>query len=299
MKNAREFVNYKRVLARNKVIMLATVGSEMIGLQTSNSDVDEMAVSIETPNQLLGFAPFEHDIYRTAEDRTGKFGVPSGPGDIDLSVYGLRKFVRMCLTGNPNVISMLYLPKSKFTVYTPLAAELQELAPKFSSKEVGKAFLGYLKAQRLRLQGLQGQKNVNRQELIDQYGYDTKYAGHMVRLGMQGYSFMRNGYLTFPMDAGDLKLLKRVKDGDLTEAEVIDYAHSYEERIKEYIEAGSLRDKPDYETVEKWLVGVYQREWWNEDATASQQQGTETDKAGQDAGTGKKDGEEIEAEIRF
>jgi predicted nucleotidyltransferase len=299
MKNAREFANYKRVLARNKIIMQAVVGSEMIGLQSSGSDVDELAVSIETPAQLLGFAPFEHDIYRTAEDRTGKFGVPSGPGDIDLSVYGLRKFVRMCLTGNPNIISMLYLPEKKFTVYTPLAAELQALAPKFASKEVGKAFMGYLKAQRLRLQGLQGQKNVNRQELIERYGYDTKYASHMLRLGMQGYSFMRSGYLTFPMDAADLKLLKRVKDGELDEGTVLDYAQNYEERIKAYVDEGSFRDKPDYEAVEKWLVGVYQREWWNEDATASQQQGTETDQAGPNAGAGKKDGEEIEAEIRF
>ena len=34
---------------------------------------------------------------------------------------------------------------------------------------------------------------VNRPELIAAHGYDTKYAGHVLRLGYQGIEFLETG----------------------------------------------------------------------------------------------------------
>ena len=47
--------------------------------------------------------------------------------------------------------------------------------------------------------GERGQKNVNRPELVEKYGFDTKHAGHMVGLGFQGIEHLETGYITLPM----------------------------------------------------------------------------------------------------
>jgi predicted nucleotidyltransferase len=246
--------------------MLATVGSTMLGMQKAEaSDIDEMGICLEQPADLLGFNSFETTIYRTAQDRTGKADTPSEAGDIDLCLHGLRKFVRMALSGNPNVIAMLYLPRDMCNMYTPLAGELQELAPAFASKEVGKAFLGYLKAQLMRLQGSRGQKRVNRPQLEEQFGYDVKYATHILRLGIQGSDFMVKGSLTFPLLPTQLELLVATRNGAKTYKEVITYAEDYEARIKDALNNNPLQlpDKPDYARIERWLLTVYKREWFS------------------------------------
>ena len=53
-----------------------------------------------------------------------------------------------------------------------------------------------MQRQRERMIGTRGQMNVTRPELISKYGYDTKYAGHLVRLGYQGIEVMLSGGLT-------------------------------------------------------------------------------------------------------
>src|SRR4051794_34274123 len=77
-----------REIAERGLILRTTVGSVVHGLSNPGTDDrDEMGVCIEPPEYLLGFHRFEHFVYRTQPE-----GHPSGPGDLDLVVYGLRKF---------------------------------------------------------------------------------------------------------------------------------------------------------------------------------------------------------------
>ncbi len=296
MKKAREYVNYKQTINRRKLIFLAETGSRMLGLSTdATSDIDETGVSLEKPADLLGFSPFESEVYRTAEDRTGKIGVKSEAGDIDLSVYGLRKFVKMCLTGNPNLISLLFLPKEMFSVYTPVMRELQELAPSIVSLKAVKAFLGYMQAQKLRLMGERGQLRVHRPELVEEHGFDTKYGMHVMRLGIQGADLAKTGRLSFPLSADYKSYLLEVRSGSYSLNTLITHARSYEELMQNRLEANpaNLRPEPEYDRIERWLLNVYEKEWY-EAAKTSQQQGTEADSSGQDASASPTDGEKIE-----
>lgn len=84
------------------------------------------------------------------------------------------------------MLLLLYLPDDALVIRTEVGRQLQLLAPAFASRQAGRRFLGYLEAQRQRLVGERGQRDVNRAELVEQFGYDTKYAMHMLRLGHQG-----------------------------------------------------------------------------------------------------------------
>jgi hypothetical protein len=73
-----------RAIAERDLILRTTVGSVVHGLSNLlTDDRDELGVCVEPPEYLLGFRRFEHFVYRTQAE-----GQPSGPGDLDLTVYG-------------------------------------------------------------------------------------------------------------------------------------------------------------------------------------------------------------------
>lgn len=257
------YASYKAALQRRQVILLTTAGSKLIGMQQGlNSDSDEMGVCLETISEAVGFEPFNKpDIYRTAEDRTGQHDAPSGPGDIDLALYNLRSYVKLVMGGNPNLMNILFVTGDNCLIKTTVGEELQALAPKIVSRMAGKAYLGYLQAQRGRLVGTQGQRRVNRPDLIEKFGYDTKYAMHMVRLGLQGVELLTTGKLSFPMSEQQLKTLKIVRSGEQSLNWCLLTVKGLENDLQLLIEKGDLRPTPDYDAIETWLLDTYRKSW--------------------------------------
>src|SRR3981081_3393068 len=163
-----------REVAERGLILRGTVGSTAHGLHVSGTDDrDEMGIAVEPPSRLIGLVPFEQHIHRTAADRARHDPAVdqrragrtprSRPGDLDLVVYSLRKYVRLAANGNPTVQILLFVE--------PLHASrwgdrLRPQADQFARREAGARFLGYLAAQRERLLGLRGQMRVTRTELI-------------------------------------------------------------------------------------------------------------------------------------
>jgi len=153
-------------------ILLGEVGSTAHGTgNPGEEDLDMMGIYIEPPENICGLQMREHFIWRTQPE-----GVRSGPDDIDLTMYGLRKWAGLAAKGNPTVTFLLWLPE--YRVMTPLGKALIESRSLFITKDAGKRHLGYLKSQRERLEADKITK-VNRPELIAKYGYDTKFAMHM------------------------------------------------------------------------------------------------------------------------
>jgi len=60
--------------------------------QSGTDDREEMAVHVEPREYVLGLRQFQDLVYRTRGE-----GEPSGPGDLDLVVYGLRKYCGLVL----------------------------------------------------------------------------------------------------------------------------------------------------------------------------------------------------------
>lgn len=104
--------------------------------------------SASSREYVVGLRQFEHWVYRTHPE-----GVPVGPGDLDLTIYGLRKCCRLALKGSPTVLLLLFIKDGHVLEITQLGAELQGLSPVFVSRRTGRAFLGYVDAQRRGLVG--------------------------------------------------------------------------------------------------------------------------------------------------
>jgi len=144
--------------AERRTILRALVGSTVHGLNVRDAveDRDEMGVLVEPFEAVVGFTRFEQFIYRSAAEREGRQDARSKAGDLDLVIYSLRKYLRLCLTGNPTMMLPLYAPPEAVILCTPLGEELRALAPRIASRRAGHAFLGYLQSQKQRLLGTRG-----------------------------------------------------------------------------------------------------------------------------------------------
>lgn len=253
-----------RAMAERYTILRVPAGSNLHGLHLPNKDDrDEVGICIETIEAFAGFSPFEQYIYRTAAEREGKHDAPSQPGDLDLTIFSLRKFLRLAMQGNPQILQCLFVPLSLCISRNAIGQALQEdIAPLIVSRHAGARYLGYLEAQRQRLMGERGQKKVNRPELEEKYGFDTKYAMHILRLGFQGVELMSTGKLTLPMPEKDRAFVYATRLGEVPLQDVLTKAGELEREIKDLSLSGPLMAEPAREDIENWMITRYFH-WWS------------------------------------
>lgn len=102
---------------------------------------------------------------------------------------------------------------------------------------------------------------VNRPELVEAHGFDTKYAMHAARLGYQGVELMETGRLTLPMPEPERSRVMAIRTGELGFDEAIAEIDEVEQRLAEALEATALPPAPDRAAVDAFLVDAYRRSW--------------------------------------
>ncbi len=213
-----------------------------------------MGVCVEPPEYVLGLRPFEHWVFRTQNE-----GDPSGPGDLDVTVYGLRKYCRLAMKGSPTVLLLLFIDGEHIIVRDELGSELQGMANAFVSQRTGRAFLGYLDNQR---RGLVGERHATRtRELSRVHGYDTKYAMHALRIAHQGYELITTGRITLPVPEPTRSRLLQVRRGEVPLAELVDELHAEEARLENATLSNDLPPEPDRAAIDRFLVRAYEHRW--------------------------------------
>jgi predicted nucleotidyltransferase len=250
-------VSSSESIAEPNTIVRVVVGSTVHGLAIEGTDDrDEMGVCLEPPEYVIGLNHFEQWVYRDKP-----VGVRSEPGDLDLTVYGARKYVRLLLGGNPTILLLLFVPKEYTILETRNGASLRIQGSQWISRRAGFAFLGYLNAQKERLAGERGQKRVNRPELVEKYGYDTKYAGHVIRLGYQGIELMNTGRISLPMKDPERTYVREIRGGAHTLEAVLARAAILEAELKFAIDKSILPEESDFNAANKWLYSTYEMHW--------------------------------------
>src|SRR4051794_22129137 len=264
-----------RRIASNGLILRVQVGSGVHGITVDggNDDRDEMGICLEPPAFVTGLArvpngiageqeriAFEQYERHTAWDRAGGVDERSGAGDLDVIIYSARKWCRLALAGNPTVLIPLFVPDAETMVRRTPACELVANAERFVSKLAADRFLGYLHSQRGAMTGEVG-AHTNRPELVAIHGFDTKYAAHALRLGIQGVELLTTGCMSLPMAAPHREYLRAVRRGEVVLDDVIARIDDYERRLTVLRESAAVPDQPDRRWVDDWLHRSYSDYW--------------------------------------
>ncbi|AEV67474.1 nucleotidyltransferase domain-containing protein [Acetivibrio clariflavus] len=120
----------------SNILILTAAGSVAYGTNVGTSDIDIRGVTIERKQDIMGLSSFEQ-----FEDRA-----------TDTVIYGLKKFISLCLNCNPNVLEILGTKPEHLFVITKEGKLLRDNVDLFLSKRVIHSFGNYATAQLRRLQ---------------------------------------------------------------------------------------------------------------------------------------------------
>ena len=221
---------------------------------TSIDDKDLMVVCVPPPEYYLGL--IEYGSRGTVEIKQDAW---------DIVIYKVRKMMKMLLEGNPNVLSLLWVdPKHYLTVTKPgkLLIQSRKL---FVGRHVYHSFAGYANSQLKRMTHLafKGYMGEKRKRLVEQFGYDTKNAAHLIRLLRMCIEFLADGELrvTRP-DAAELLMIKQ---GQWTLERVKKEANQLFAEAKRVYKNSRLPDAPQHKQANKLCVRIIQTAWNSRD----------------------------------
>jgi hypothetical protein len=263
-----------RRIAEQGLILRTQVGSGVHGTSiTGQDDRDEMGICLEPREYITGLArvpngvdgeapsvPFEQYQRHTVWDQPGGLANRSGAGDLDVVIYSARKWARLALSGNPTVLLVLFVPDNDVVYRDEAGVELVDNAHRLVSRQAAQRFLGYLQAQKLAMTGEVG-AHTNRPELVAIHGYDTKYAMHALRLGVQGVELLTTGRITLPVPEPDREYLRSVRRGEASLADVVARVGDAEAALLRLRDSAAVPEQPDHAWVNDWLHRSYTRYW--------------------------------------
>ncbi|MCY8636517.1 nucleotidyltransferase domain-containing protein [Bacillus sp. S17B2] len=231
----------------DRTILLAPTGSYAYGTNTENSDKDYKGVCIPPEEYFLGLKAFNE------YNNTGGKNFKNSRDDVDISIMHINKFVKEAAKGNPTSLELLFMDENSYLKMTDLGKILIDNRLLFLSKRVKSTFGGFAKAQMQKLITKKG-NNTGRQELVQQYGYDTKFFMHSVRMLTSAIEILETGnYRTYRPDRD---MLLDCRNGKYSYEDAIEIIKRYDSKLQEAYLNSSLPDEVDYEKVNKMLIDI-------------------------------------------
>lgn len=231
----------------DRTILLAPTGSYAYGTNTEESDRDYKGVCIPPIDYYLGLESFNE------YNNSGGKNFKNTKDDIDINIIHINKFVKDAMQGVPNNIEILFVRKQDFLKITELGQVLIDNRHLFLSKQIQKKFGGYAHSQLMKLK----QKKSNgtgRQDLIREYGYDTKFAMHSVRLLTSAIEILKTE--DFSTYRPNRQLLLDIRNGKYTFDEVVEMIENYDNELKQELEISGLPKTPDYKAINEMLINI-------------------------------------------
>lgn len=218
------------------------VGSQAYGVAGPDSDSDYVEVYAENPEYVTGL------LAASNEQRVSK--------ENDTARYPLRNWAALTKAGNPNMVETLFIePEYEHPIWAEHIAPIRE---SFLHAGMGNRFKGYAVSQ---VRSLEGERNMktNRPELVEKYGWDTKWGYHALRVATEGVHLMFEGKLTFPLI--EAAFLRRVREGEIAKDHLVTQVNMAIDVLDSVQKKTALPDKPDIDTINKMLHATYFAAW--------------------------------------
>lgn len=215
----------------------------------SIDDKDTMAVCVPSIDHYFGL-----------KDYGSRGTVEVKHGEWDIVVYEARKMIRLLAQGNPNVLAALWVGENMRISFTRAGRLLIDRRDLFVGRHVYKPFIGYATQQLYKMEhgAFNGYMGEKRKRLVEQHGYDTKNAAHLIRLLRMGIEFLRDGVLNVDRGGYDAQELLAIKHGEWTLERIKDEAQRLFRRAEEVYDRSTLPVGPDMDEIGRLAVEIVQ-----------------------------------------
>lgn len=241
---------------KNNVHYEVIMGSFAYGASSDTSDVDIYGFGIP-PKYLIfphlsgiiqGFGrqiqKFEQFENHHVEDKEAK-------KKYDISIYNIVKYFQLCMQNNPNMIDSLFVPRRCITHSTQVGEHVRENRKLFLHKGCWFKFKGYAFSQMHKMEIKNPEADSNRYEMVRKYGYDLKFAYHVVRLLNEVEQILIEQDLDLERNREQLKSIRR---GEWTKEQIKEYFQNKEKHLEELYLKSELQHSADEIKIKKILL---------------------------------------------
>lgn len=176
----------------------------------------------------------------------------------DLNVYNIVHYFDLCMANNPNMIASLFTSQECVLHSTPVANMVRDKRRMFLHKGCWQRFKGYAYSQLHKMKTKNPQPGSKRYEDIQMWGYDRKFAYHLVRLLDEVEQILTTGDLDLRRNKAHLKA---IRCGEVVEADIYKWAAHKELYLEDLYAKSKLPEAPPIEAIKRLLCDCLEEHW--------------------------------------
>jgi len=181
-------------------------------------------------------------------------------GDVehDITIYGIAKYMNLCMQNNPNIIETLFSTDEKTNFETEIAKTLRANVHLFVHKGAWHRFKGYAYSQLDKMDKMDPKAGSKRKALVEKYGFDTKFGAHVVRLLFEIEELLNTGRITLDRNA---KVISEVRHGEWSVDRIRKHFHAKEIELQGLYETTDLQWGPDEKGIKQLLIDILEQHY--------------------------------------
>lgn len=237
------------------IILKVKSGSHAHGTNLPTSDEDIRGICIPSKDYFYGIKEFE----QYESKKTDK--------DSDIVIYGIKKYVALACKGNLSALNFLFCRKKEILFVDDFGQALIDNRKMFLSSNVIDCILGYTKSQLHRMKNGSGRCGT-RKDIVDNYGFDTKFAYHAVLITNTAVELLKSGtYHVYRPDM-EQKILKNIRTGVYKYEEVMEMIQQNLTVIKTLEPISPLPKTVDRDKINDFLVDLLENFFGDENGNS-------------------------------
>ena len=254
----------------NNIQYEVIMGSIAYGVSNDSSDMDVYGFSIPPKEvifphlrgEILGFDEYEIKFNQYQRHHILDKSAMNGAGrTYDMTIYSIVKYFKMLLENNPNIIDSLFVPRNCILHCTSIGELVRENRKVFLHKGCWQKFKGYAYGQihKIRTKNPEGK----RKDIIAKFGYDVKFAYHVVRLLNEVEQLLIEQDLDLTRNAEQLKAIRR---GEWSLDQLESYFTKKENELESVYLQSQLPQKASKDKVRELLLNCLEQHYGSIDS---------------------------------
>jgi uncharacterized protein len=238
-------------------------GSVSYGISSDTSDMDVVGFCIPKKEDIFthlrGDIPgFGRQIQRFDVWQQHHIMDKEARQEYDFSIYSIVKYVQLAMENNPNILDSLFAPQRCVLFCSSVAQIIRENRRAFLHKGSYQKFKGYMFSQLHKIEQKANSSNPKRADTIQKHGFDTKFASHAVRLGLEVEQILIEGDLDIERNR---EVLKSIRRGEWNIERIKDFCSQKERHLDDLYQKSTLQHSPDEEAIKDLLMNCLEQHY--------------------------------------
>ena len=243
-------------------------GSNAYGVAVDESDFDMVGYCVPPKDMIFphlaghinGFGQQKKRFVTYQKHHVFDKDARGGKGrQYDICIYNIVHYFDLCMGNNPNMVASLFLPAQCITHTSIVGNMIREKRHLFLHKGCWHKFKGYAYSQLAKMETKSPEIESRRGAIVEEFGYDTKFAYHLVRLLYEVEQILTTGDLDLRRNSDELKSIRR---GEGPIEKVKEFFAEKEKALERiYEECTALPWGPREDEIKQLLLDCLEEHW--------------------------------------